>query len=54
MSVFDDLRAGLTVNIGNPQYQKEVHGEIDRCNDLCHEINATLPSHREQGLGTGK
>ncbi|AYJ43035.1 sugar O-acetyltransferase [Lactiplantibacillus pentosus] len=48
MSVFDDLRAGQMINIGNSQYQKEVHGEIDRCNDLCHEINATMPSNRER------
>lgn len=44
MNIFESLRAGQTIDIRDAQYQKEVHGEIDRCNDLCHEINATMPS----------
>lgn len=46
MSIFEELRAGRSVDIRNAQYQKEVHGEIDRCNDICHDINATRPSDR--------
>ncbi|WP_461243263.1 DapH/DapD/GlmU-related protein [Secundilactobacillus muriivasis] len=44
MTIFDDLRAGRAVDIRDAQYQKEVHGEIDRCNDLCFDINNTRPS----------
>jgi len=46
VSIFEELRAGRSVDIRNAQYQKEVHGEIDRCNDICHDINATRPSDR--------
>lgn len=46
MSIFEELRAGKSVDIRNAQYQKEVHGEIDRCNDICHDINAARPSDR--------
>lgn len=48
MSIFDDFRAGKTIDIRNSEYQKEVHGEIDRCNDLCYQINATFPSQRDK------
>ncbi|WP_056947056.1 acetyltransferase [Secundilactobacillus odoratitofui] len=48
MSIFDDFRAGKTIDIRNSEYQKEVHGEIDWCNDLCYQINATLPSQRDK------
>ncbi|MFC6260067.1 MULTISPECIES: DapH/DapD/GlmU-related protein [Levilactobacillus] len=48
MTIFEDLRQGKTIDIRDAQYQKEVHGEIDRCNDLCYEINATRPSNREK------
>lgn len=48
MSIFEKLRAGESIDIRNAQYQKEVHGEIDRCNDICYDINATRPSERER------
>lgn len=48
MSVFEDLRKGESYDIRDPQYQKEVHGEIDRCDHLCWEINTTDPSDKEK------
>jgi len=47
MSVFEKLRDGQLYDIRDKQYQKEVHGEIDRCNDICFDINATRPSNKE-------
>lgn len=48
MSVFEDLKNGQSYDIRDPQYQKEVHGEIDRCDHLCWKINTTDPSDKEQ------
>ncbi|MFC6177211.1 DapH/DapD/GlmU-related protein [Companilactobacillus huachuanensis] len=47
MNVFEKLRKGQSYDIRDKQYQTEVHGEIDRCNDICFDINATRPSNRE-------
>ena len=48
MSIFEDLRNGQSMDIRDEQYQKEVHGEINRCRHLCYEINATDPDNRER------
>ena len=44
MTVFEELRNGRSYDIRNEQYQKEVHGEINRCRHLCWEINSTDPN----------
>lgn len=48
MNVFEKLRNGASYNIRDKDYLSEVHGEIDRCNDICHEINAEKPSHHDE------
>lgn len=48
MSVFEDLRNGVSYDIRNERYQEEVHGEMDRCRQLCFEINATPPENKEK------
>lgn len=47
MNVFEELQNGKSVDIRDAQYQKEVHGEIDRCDHLCWKINATDPKEKE-------
>lgn len=48
MSVFEDLKNGKSYDIRDKEYQKEVHGEIDRCDHLCWKINTTDPSEKEE------
>ncbi|MFD0897830.1 DapH/DapD/GlmU-related protein [Loigolactobacillus binensis] len=48
MSVFADLQNGKTYDIRDENYQKEVHGEIDRCDHICFEINNTDPANKAQ------
>lgn len=48
MSVFEKMRNGKAYNINNADYQKEVHGEIDRARHLCYQINQTDPSDRDK------
>lgn len=48
MSVFEDLRKGIHYDIWDKDYQREVHGEIDRCRQLCFEINNTQPKDKER------
>lgn len=48
MSVFEELKKGKAYNIKDSQYLKEVHGEIDRCNHICHEINQTDSVEKEK------
>ena len=47
MSVFEDLRNGITYDIRDEKYLSEVHGEIKRCRHLCWKINSTDPDDRE-------
>lgn len=47
-SIFERLRNGEHIDIRDPQYQKEVHGEIDRCDHLCYEINHTDTLEKEK------
>lgn len=48
MGVFEDLKNGKSYNIKDENYQREVHGEIDRCDHLCFEINSTDPVEKAQ------
>ena len=48
MGVFEELRAGKSYDIRDEKYQKEVHGEIDRSDDLCHRINSLSPVQTEE------
>lgn len=47
MNVFERLHQGEAIDIRDEDYQREVHGEMDRCRQLCFEINNTAPSERE-------
>ena len=44
MSVFEEMRKGKSYDIRDEAYQKEVHGEIARCDHLCWEIRQTDPA----------
>lgn len=48
MTVFEELRNGTSYDIRDEKYQKEVHGEIDRCDHLCWQINTADPSDKEK------
>ncbi|KIS02818.1 DapH/DapD/GlmU-related protein [Paucilactobacillus wasatchensis] len=48
MSVFTDLKNGESYNIKDENYQREVHGEIDRCDHICFEINSTDPAEKDR------
>ncbi|WP_251546513.1 DapH/DapD/GlmU-related protein [Limosilactobacillus caecicola] len=48
MSVFEQIRNGQAYNIKDEDYQREVHGEINRSRDLNFLINQTRPSDTEQ------
>lgn len=47
MTIFEQLQQGAAIDIRNVQYQKEVHGEINRCDHLCYQINHTDPELRQ-------
>ncbi|ANZ63591.1 acetyltransferase [Secundilactobacillus paracollinoides] len=46
MTVFEALRTGQSYDIRDADYQREVHGEIDRCNHLCWAISQTDPADK--------
>lgn len=48
MSVFDDFRNGKHIDVRDSEYQKEVLGEIDRCDHICWKINTTDPADKEK------
>ena len=48
MSIFEDLRNGESIDIRDEEYQKEVHGEMERCRHICYKINTTDPNEREK------
>lgn len=48
MTVFEELRSGKSYDIRDEKYQKEVHGEIDRCDHLCYQINTTDPVDKKK------
>lgn len=39
MNVFERLHNGEAIDIRDEDYQREAHGEMDRCRQLCFEIN---------------
>lgn len=48
MSVFEDFQGGKSCDIRDPAYQREVHGEIGRCDHLCWLIRQTDPADRDR------
>ena len=50
MSVFENLRAGQHYHVLDEDYQREAHGEFDRCAYLCHVINSTDPRDKNKIL----
>lgn len=48
MGVFERLRNGEHIDIRDEDYQREVHGEIDRCDHLCWQINSCDPANKEE------
>jgi len=48
MSVFEELQAGKPYDIRNEDYQREVHGEIDRCDHICWQIRQTDPLEKDK------
>ena len=48
MNVFERLHSGEAIDIRDEDYQREAHGEMDRCRQLCFEINSTEPKDKEQ------
>lgn len=47
MNVFERLHAGEAIDIRDDDYQREVHSEMDRCRQLCFEINVTAPKDKQ-------
>jgi len=50
MNVIERLHSGEAIDIRDEDYQREAHGEMDRCRQLCFEINATPPKDREKNV----
>ncbi len=48
MNIFERIRGGEHINIQDADYQREVHGEIDRCNHLCWQLAQTDPATKER------
>lgn len=48
MGVFENMRNGQSYNINDEDYQREVHGEIDRARQLNFQINQTDPTNTEK------
>ena len=48
MTVFEELREGKSYDIRDEKYQREAHGEMDRCRHICWQINSTDPADRER------
>ncbi len=53
MSVFEEIQGGKAYDIREPEYQKEVHGEIRRCDHICWKIRKTDPLEMKTIIGTG-
>lgn len=54
MSVFEKMRNGKSYSINDPEYQKEVHGEINRARHLCYQINQTDPNDNDRIIELGR
>ena len=48
MNVFKEIQNGRPYDIRDPEYQRDVHGEINRCDHLCWLIRQTDPSDRDR------
>jgi len=48
MNVFERIQKGEPYDIRNEDYQREVHGEIDRCDHICWELRMTDPLDKER------
>lgn len=48
MGVFENMRNGQSYNIKDEDYQREVHGEIDRARHINFQINQTDPTDTEK------
>lgn len=53
MSVFENMRNGQAYNINDEDYQREVHGEIDRARHLTFQINQLERELLTNGLPEG-
>ena len=51
MNVFETIQSGEPYDIRQEDYQKEVHGEIDRCDHICWQIRMTDPRDQEKLKG---
>ena len=54
MSMFEEMRKGKSYDIRDESYQKEVHGEIARCDHLCWQIRQADPAEVETILSLEK
>ncbi len=54
MSIFEEMRKGKSYDIRDESYQKEVHGEIARCDHLCWQIRQADPAEVETILSLEK
>jgi acetyltransferase-like isoleucine patch superfamily enzyme len=50
MSVFEEIQSGKPYDIRQEDYQKEVHGEISRCEHICWQLRMTDPKDRNRLL----
>lgn len=48
MTVFDRLHQGEHIDIRDADYQREAHGEIDRCDHLCWQLRQTDPAAKQR------
>jgi len=52
--MFEEMRKGKSYDIRDESYQKEVHGEIARCDHLCWQIRQADPAEVETILSLEK
>jgi acetyltransferase-like isoleucine patch superfamily enzyme len=50
LNVFEQIQKGEPYDIRQEDYQRDVHGEIGRCDHICWELRMTDPSDRERLL----
>lgn len=50
MNVFETIQSGGQYDISQENYQKEVHGEIERCDHICWQIRMTDPKDKKRLL----
>lgn len=46
MNIFETIQNGKPYDIGQDDYRKEVHGEIDRCDHICWQLRMTDPTNK--------